>query len=500
MNLLINPTKRWLVCLVLAFMTSINVQAQRITTSFRDVSLSDALIAIDKMSDEWTVSFIYDELEDFRVTCDIRDKSIPDAVHALVGFYPVSVTLEGNTIYLECTQKQPYKLMGRLVDMRGKPVGYANIAVFDPTDTTKVAAGVSNEDGQFTIPCPINRAKVRISHVGYVTLYRAMDICNVGIIRLQEDTKRIESVDVNTSHVVGNMYLPDDYARYAKQVRKKVWEMDLPHFHDFLCPKELTDSAMVYLAKYDEMNIFHANASTNWIPYFMFGLVGTLFSKQRLSYTSRLRRIMVALNGSDAVKEWSLIKDYKTRMGLNRSATTVVGIRVIKPDGYIIHYDMDKYICPNAWNNRLKDCPESLPVKGLGKGDVIDLFWYNEGLDIPMKEGERTLAFPSGHPVLHEQYKFAFPSEYVLEVTTDDEALAIVRGADKYGNHLCSIERNTLPSHSQRHPTEAVLRYWSSRRRANRYWKKQPTLQENNNSSTYETDSIQKRNDGKDTY
>ena len=494
-------TKRRIACCLMTsvfLLAFVSASAQRINKSFKDVSLSEALIAIDKASDLWEVSFIYDELEDFHVTCDIKDKSVPDAVHAVVGFYPVSITLEGNIIYLECTQKEPYKLMGRLVDMKGMPVSYANIAVFDPLDTTKVASGVSNENGRFTIPCPISRAKVRISHVGYVTLYRAMDMGDVGNIRLQEDTKRIEPVDVNTSHVVGNMYLPDGYARYAKQVRQKVWEMALPHFHDALCPVELKDCTMVYLAKYDEMNIL---INANWLPYFMFGLAGgTLVSKQHTAtYTSRLRRVMVALNGNDAISEWSLIKDYKTRMGLNRSATTVVGIRIIKPDGYVIHYDVDKYVCPNTWNNRLKDRPESLPVKYIDKGDVIDLFWYNEGIDIPMKEGERTLTFLNGHPILHEEYKFAFPSEYVLEVSTEDETLAIVRGADKHGNHLCSIERNTPPAHCQRHPAEAVLRYWNSRRRANKYRKQQPTIQENNKSSIYDTDSLQEKADETDT-
>ena len=67
--------------------------------------MSDALVAIDKASQEWELNFIYDELEDFRVTCDISNKSVPDAVRAVAGFYPISISIEDNTIYVECTQK-----------------------------------------------------------------------------------------------------------------------------------------------------------------------------------------------------------------------------------------------------------------------------------------------------------------------------------------------------------------------------------------------------------
>ena len=69
--------------------------AQKITHTFQDIPLSDALKYIQEKNEDYNITFIYDELEDFRVTTHIQDKSIPDAVVQIVGFYPVRVVKSG---------------------------------------------------------------------------------------------------------------------------------------------------------------------------------------------------------------------------------------------------------------------------------------------------------------------------------------------------------------------------------------------------------------------
>ena len=144
-------------------------RSQHISHTFRNVSLADALMTIDRMSEEWQVSFIYDDLEDYRVSCIVSDKSVPEAVHALIGYYPMRIEISEGHIFVECTQRLPYKFIGRLVDDKGQPVTYANIALDSTTDSTRIASGVSNQDGHFTIPRTQQQARVRISHVGFAT-------------------------------------------------------------------------------------------------------------------------------------------------------------------------------------------------------------------------------------------------------------------------------------------------------------------------------------------
>ena len=69
--------------------------AQRLTHDFHDVTLSDALKYIQSQTDNYDLIFIYDELEDFRVTTHVQNKSVPDAILQLVGFYPVRVYKSG---------------------------------------------------------------------------------------------------------------------------------------------------------------------------------------------------------------------------------------------------------------------------------------------------------------------------------------------------------------------------------------------------------------------
>ena len=68
------------------------VKAQSLTHTFRNTSLSDALIWIDNAQDNYKIHFIFDELEDFTVTTSMRNLSVEDAVRQVIGFYPMHTT------------------------------------------------------------------------------------------------------------------------------------------------------------------------------------------------------------------------------------------------------------------------------------------------------------------------------------------------------------------------------------------------------------------------
>ena len=86
--------KRLSFLLLLCAIVSV-ASAQKITHTFQNVPLSDALKYIQEQATDYSITFIYDELEDFRVTTDIQNKSIPDAILQIVGFYPVRVVKSG---------------------------------------------------------------------------------------------------------------------------------------------------------------------------------------------------------------------------------------------------------------------------------------------------------------------------------------------------------------------------------------------------------------------
>ena len=188
--------KRLSFILLLCAIASV-ASAQKITHTFQDVPLSDALKYIQEQATDDNITFIYDELEDFRVTTHIQNKSIPDAVVQIVGFYPVRVVKSGkHEIYVECTHKTDRHLTGIIIDEQSQPVAYANIALLNPADSTLLSGGVSNESGYFAIPYEQEKTLIRISYVGYKTIYRLCDKDNVGTIRMHPDSYKLNGVEV----------------------------------------------------------------------------------------------------------------------------------------------------------------------------------------------------------------------------------------------------------------------------------------------------------------
>lgn len=88
--------------MLLAGLMSLSLQtiyAQRITRSFRNTSMSEALTILAKSTKDYRINFMYDELEDFTVTTSIVKRTAPDAIRQIMGFYPMKMTIDGENIF-----------------------------------------------------------------------------------------------------------------------------------------------------------------------------------------------------------------------------------------------------------------------------------------------------------------------------------------------------------------------------------------------------------------
>ena len=176
------------------FMTQ--AQAQRLTKSYSETSLSDVLIDLNKSQHDKRISFIYNELEDFTVTASFRNSTVDNAVREVVGFYPMKITLNDSLITVECIQKEAQKVIGRVIDEQGQPVEFANVALLSITDSTFINGGVTNQNGDFVIPCRPGRMLIRVTFVGYKTHYQPCTVGEVGNIRLKKDAIVLQNVVV----------------------------------------------------------------------------------------------------------------------------------------------------------------------------------------------------------------------------------------------------------------------------------------------------------------
>lgn len=187
---------KYLISLILLSVISMGVSAQRITRQYNNVSFSAALKDLNAKQDKYVINFVYDELEDFKVTKNIKNESVPDAIMNLIGFYPIKMKQVDNIIIVECIQKTSNRMMGRIVDTHHQPVDFANVALLNVSDSSLITGGVTNENGQFVIPCEVKKAIVKVSCVGYKTYCNAYRTGEVGAITLEDATINLQKIEI----------------------------------------------------------------------------------------------------------------------------------------------------------------------------------------------------------------------------------------------------------------------------------------------------------------
>ncbi len=204
------------IILIILCLGILDVQAQKLTKSYKETSLSDVLIDLNKSQSACRISFIYDELEDFTVTTSFSKYTIHEAVRNVVGFYPMKMMMTDSLITVECTQKETTKVIGRVVDNNGKPIEFANVSLYNEAkasnknldsscmaernnvgiDGDLVNGSVSNENGDFVIPCKFQRVMLKVTCIGYHTVLRSVSVGEIGTIMMQPETYTVNGVEV----------------------------------------------------------------------------------------------------------------------------------------------------------------------------------------------------------------------------------------------------------------------------------------------------------------
>ena len=186
------------ILLTLLLILSIQAPAQRVTRNYRNRSFSDVLIDLGKSTSRYKLSFIYNELEDFTVSKQITAASVPDAIKTAIGFYPIRITVNDSLIFVECTQKEATRMIGRVVDTSRQPMSYANVTLLAPNDSAFINGGVTNENGNFVIPCKQGEVIMKITSVGYKTLTKRVRVGNIGTVKLTPEKYFLKGVTIKS--------------------------------------------------------------------------------------------------------------------------------------------------------------------------------------------------------------------------------------------------------------------------------------------------------------
>ncbi|MDY4952406.1 MAG: carboxypeptidase-like regulatory domain-containing protein, partial [Prevotella sp.] len=228
--------KSLLLAVLLVLCTSLS--AQTITHSFRNTSMADALRYLSMASHQYLINFAYDDLEDFKVTTDVRNQTVPDAIRQIIGFYPIGMkVVDGgkdaqgkpfpDLIFVECIQKESRKLTGRVVDENGQPMEFVNVAVLNPRDSSFINGGVTTAAGDFVIPCKATDVLVSLTSVGYRRLVRHITTAHAGVLTMRPDAYSLKTVTVKgrrkVEHEDRNVYtFSDEEVKASREAQQLI--------------------------------------------------------------------------------------------------------------------------------------------------------------------------------------------------------------------------------------------------------------------------------------
>jgi hypothetical protein len=97
------------------------------------------------------------------------------------------------------SQMMAQNISGKIVDSKGEPLAFANVVLLNRQDSTFVNGGMSGENGCFSIESSCSGGIIKVTSVGYKTIFKDCKGENVGVIKMEEDSNMLGEVVVKSS-------------------------------------------------------------------------------------------------------------------------------------------------------------------------------------------------------------------------------------------------------------------------------------------------------------
>ena len=179
-----------------ALWVCVSIHAQRITTSFQDTPLPEVLEQLTLMQDEYQICAINNDLENFIITADIVDATVPEALEQITAYYPIRCIVNENIIYVEALRKQLIQYRGTVMGQDSTLLSYATVTLFHAADTTLIQHAACSNAGVFVVPCEEQNILMRITHVAHDTLWIKPTTDNLGTLVLHERNVKLDTAKV----------------------------------------------------------------------------------------------------------------------------------------------------------------------------------------------------------------------------------------------------------------------------------------------------------------
>ena len=356
-----------------SFLLMLEGYAQSISRRYDQVPMSQALADINGATKDYDLFFLYDELEAFPVTCQIRHASVIETIRKVIGFYPVKMTISDHRIFLECTQKKNAVVRGRVVGQTSVPIPYASVTLSYPHSGETLNTGICNESGDFSVPCDSMSVSVKISCIGYKNFKGIFSTGDIGIVRLQPITYHLHPIEVSQRRN-RKSGLTKSYHHHAEKIRKEIWRTQDTCFEVTKVPDSLLMYPKVVIAQSQDYSYKRKFLFRPW-NLLALRMSNPLGAYRTSSISVNRRRIL--LNDEQMAEKYAML-DYprETIMSKNPDKEVVMGVRVVKSDGTCYDVETDSYTQPVGYDEPPR--PNYITVEGLEKGDIIDYFVWTQ--------------------------------------------------------------------------------------------------------------------------
>lgn len=213
--------KRFSILLAMAVISLCSIAA-RYDYTFNNTPIADALTRLIKDHPEAKITFIYNEMEDYRTSAVVSTDNLKTAVKAIVARNPISVSEKKGHILVEALQRGKYRYTGKIVNEFNDPVDYATIILLNPKDSVALTFGITERDGGFIIPCDRKPVLAKISSTGYETKILKLPSTSMGTIHINTKTIELQNVEVLSETV----HMEPDRTVFIPLQRQKNAAMD----------------------------------------------------------------------------------------------------------------------------------------------------------------------------------------------------------------------------------------------------------------------------------
>ena len=103
-------------------------------------------------------------------------------------------------IALSAVAKTP-DVNGKVIDENGEPMPFVNVVMLSMPDSAYVQGGITDDQGAFKLNALQNGGLVKISYIGYQTIYINSSAVDLGTITMQPEATLLGEVVVVMNHL-----------------------------------------------------------------------------------------------------------------------------------------------------------------------------------------------------------------------------------------------------------------------------------------------------------